>query len=92
MYSIVCMQHDFFTLKWQSHAGGTDMVKGINCDEVNYINTWYTTVPESPADLDFLIKSKVLMEENGLNFPRTADDAISFYVDMCSFLEYRNDN
>ena len=62
------------------------MVKGINRDEVNYIKTWYTTVPEPPADLEFLIKSKVLMADNGLNFPTTVDDAISFYIDMCSFM------
>ena len=94
------MQHDLFIhlsgshgyyINIYLHAGGTDiMVKGINRDEVNLHQdlVYHAQSQKTTGRFGFPFKSKVLMGENGLNFPRTVtvDDAISFYVDMCSFM------
>lgn len=53
-----------------------------------YIRDTYTEDPPMPADVDFLCKARDIMLEYNLRLPTKVKEAVGFYVNIWTIMEY----
>ena len=48
----------------------------------------YAEEPDAPASLSFLQAANELIQQRGLAFPQTIGDAMSFYAELVTLIDY----
>ena len=59
----------------------------VHIREVQYIHKEYTEHPPPPADIDFLLKARFVMQQHDVNLPDNVKDAVKFYILLWTVLE-----
>lgn len=66
--------------------GTLDYLNEVDMTDVQFLMQ-YTTRPDPPGSLEFLVLAKHIMDENNLQTPTDVSSALDFYIELSTFIE-----